>query len=888
MGKYLKLALFLSLSLIMRGKAFSTHLKAGEITSQRISGYQYKFILTIYTDSNSVVNFGVDEPNATLDFGDGNTQTVNRDAPGRISIGNATFKNVYTFIHTFSGNGKYTVSYQRDNRNANILNINGGNSGNTPFYIESSITVNPFLGVNNSPILQYPPIDEGDVGEVFKHNPAAYDPEGDSISYDLGTPLEFKNTPVSNYSLPNLYGGTFNLNPITGDLTWDSPIKAGLYNIVIIIKEWRNGQIIGTIERDMQVLINPHDNRKPVLQIPNDTCVIAGTNFKNVIIKATDPDNDKINLTAISGIFTSVTPKATFNVTNPNPNPAIGIFNWNTTCDLVRDQPYDILFRAEDIHPTGTQLVDLKTWQIKIVAPAPQGLTVSPAAKGLKITWTPYVCTKASKMQIYRKDCDSSKFVVDTCEGGVPPGFKKIADVPISATSYNDTTNVSPGSFYCYVIVATFPVPKGGVSLPSDQTCMVMNLGEPLPTNVTVEKTDSLKGKIKVVWTQPFELDQSLYPGPYQYIVTRALGLTGNSFVPLATFTNLTDTTFIDSLLDTKDAGYNYRVNFYYTKNGNLTQKSSSVAFSSVYLTAIPGGNKATLTWTYQDPWKNEGHYHRIYKETSPDVFTLIDSIFVTGNKGTYTATGLTNGDTTCFYVETEGEYCRSGLPKPLLNKSEIVCIVPHDTLPPCPPYLMGPNACIDDGITQLTVFWKPNKGPGCNKEIKGYNVYYAEHEEDDLTLFAANVPDTFFVDIDNFSLAGCYAVTALNYYGQESAKSNKVCVDLCVYYELPNLITPNRDSHNDVFKPFPIPKNVKQVNFTVFNRWGNRVYFSNNDINLNWPGTDENGQLVASGVYYYEAEVLFKRRLRKKDELKIIKGWVHVVHNDLPPPKEQ
>src|SRR4051812_21755985 len=101
MGKYFKCILFLLLSLIMREKAFSTHLKAGEITSQRISGFQYRFKLTIYTDSNSVINFGVDEPNATLDFGDGNTQTVNRDAPGRISIGNATFKNVYTFIHTY-------------------------------------------------------------------------------------------------------------------------------------------------------------------------------------------------------------------------------------------------------------------------------------------------------------------------------------------------------------------------------------------------------------------------------------------------------------------------------------------------------------------------------------------------------------------------------------------------------------------------------------------------------------------------------------------------------------------------------------------------------------------------------------------------------------------
>ena len=40
-------------------------------------------------------------------------------------------------------------------------------------------------------------------------------------------------------------------------------------------------------------------------------------------------------------------------------------------------------------------------------------------------------------------------------------------------------------------------------------------------------------------------------------------------------------------------------------------------------------------------------------------------------------------------------------------------------------------------------------------------------------------------------------------------------------------------------------------VNIAVFDRWGVRMYQSNNK-NEGWGGTDANGQSVTEGVYYY------------------------------------
>lgn len=105
-------ALVLGLAMVLPVlKAKATHLRAGEITVERVScnSRQFKITVTVYTDTESSVLFGGSQD--ILDFGDGSRtlvpETPNTNYPGGGSIGIAS----RTFIHTFPGQGKYTISY---------------------------------------------------------------------------------------------------------------------------------------------------------------------------------------------------------------------------------------------------------------------------------------------------------------------------------------------------------------------------------------------------------------------------------------------------------------------------------------------------------------------------------------------------------------------------------------------------------------------------------------------------------------------------------------------------------------------------------------------------------------------------------------------------------
>ena len=74
------------------------------------------------------------------------------------------------------------------------------------------------------------------------------------------------------------------------------------------------------------------------------------------------------------------------------------------------------------------------------------------------------------------------------------------------------------------------------------------------------------------------------------------------------------------------------------------------------------------------------------------------------------------------------------------------------------------------------------------------------------------------------------------------------------MYYELPNIFTPNGSDLNELFVPISM-KNVSQANIEIFGRWGNLVYESD-EIMIYWNGEDQNGNEVGEGTYFYVATV--------------------------------
>jgi CHU_C Type IX secretion signal domain len=937
------------------GFAFSanaTHLRAGEITLERVSctDLTFRITITVYTDLGSPIKFG----DGLLDFGDGSkpftTPTI--DNTRRPDLGSEVGTVSFTTIHTFGGPGKYVISYLEANRNAGILNMT--NSVETRFYVETQIIIDPFLGCSNTPRLLVPPIDKGCTGAAFYHNAGAYDPDGDSISYEMTIPKRDKGVLVNGYQDPNapdFYAGldygaanetgdgepTFSINPTTGTLLWNAPGAAGEYNVAFLIKEWRkiNGFWIqiGYVVRDMQIIIEDCLNQRPELEVPADICVEAGT-LINQDIFGFDPDFDSVKIEAFSQVFTINPSPATF---SPNPpefqftSPGVKgklNFSWATTCDHVKEQPYQVVFKISDKSSNGPTLVQFKTWNIQVVGPAPEWKVpvVDLGAKSVQLEWEEYACkVNAVSMQVWRR-VDQFAFIPPECVTGMPDflGYTKIADLPIATTTLNDTNNgkgLAVGAQYCYRLVAVFPAPGGGESYVSQEICIPPILADaPVITNVTVDVTSRTDGKVTIKWMPPFDADPIQFPPPYKYEVFRAEGFSGDIKLLKVTPGQPSDTVFVDDTgLNTQELVYNYRV-VAYANDG--TKVDTSPTASTVRLETSPQFLQIALAWFADVPWSNRTQNyprHLIYRgpaNSTEGQLVLIDSVDVNESSFTYVDEGLDETQTYCYRVMTRGAYGNPLIKEPLNNFSQIICARPNDDDAPCTPSLAiealdceeyFQNYSCGANVFSNTLTWNRPADAACREDIQGYKIYKTstvdgEFESLDIPL----VRDTFYIDANLPSFAGCYKISAVDRAGNESELSEPFCFDNCPYYELPNVFTPNDDGCNELFSAFsdrvsvdedgigpcggPVDledlkrrcaRFVQKVNLTVYNRWGKEVYTyqsgSEKTIYIDWDGRDNNGKELASGVYYYSAEVIFDV-VDPKNQKQLIKGWVQIV----------
>ena len=214
-------------------------------------------------------------------------------------------------------------------------------------------------------------------------------------------------------------------------------------------------------------------------------------------------------------------------------------------------------------------------------------------------------------------------------------------------------------------------------------------------------------------------------------------------------------------------------------------------------------------------------------------MFTLIDSVQGGSNSGAYTDAGtyqnqpLQEKQTYCYYVITQGDYACDTLPQNLLNNSQRICVFLDDKTAPCTPVLsLEPINC--QGFDQLPPYtnqltWNLGTQPCDSSDIAYYTVYYTPSTGQALDSISFT-PDQFFNHQNLVSLAACYEVTATDSSGNQSPRSNRVCLDNCVFFELPNIITPNGDNINDDFRPSPKSRFVKSFVVTIFTRWGDEI----------------------------------------------------------------
>ncbi|MBN2350544.1 MAG: gliding motility-associated C-terminal domain-containing protein [Bacteroidales bacterium] len=846
----------------------ATHNRAGEITYEQISDLTYRFTITTFTYTQSAAN----RYELLVEWGD-NTSSI---APlkSRQELPDFYYHNIYEVEHTFPGPGTFEILVQDPNRNYGVKNI--PNSVNTIFSIKTTMIISSWVGFNNTPELLNFPIDKAALGHVFIHNPSAYDPDGDSLSYRITICTGENGIPIEGYTLPEA-SDSLTINHVTGDLIWNTPVDTGIYNIAIDVEEWRKNIKIGNIVRDMQVGVYYTENNAPVNPPLQSYCVEAGT-YIEFEVTSTDADNDPVIHSMTGGPMNFSGDSAIFDTDSMGFGFVTSTFSWQTTCDHVRKQPYQFVLKSEDDN-NDIDLVDLSNFSITVLGKAPENLGVIPGSDEIILSWDVSLCAKATGYRIYRKE-GSSGFIPDSCENGVPEytGYKLIDVVSgLNNTEYHDNNKgegLVQGIEYCYMITAYFA--DGAESFASKEACTTLIPGTPALLNVSVVEIDDTEGEIFLSWAKPLGVDTLAPIGPYEYQVLRKQNLEDNFEIIASINTpDLNDTIYSDTLLNTIQYPYYYSVILFNNTPGDRFQIGTSEIASSLYLDIGSSDNKLLLNFRKKVPWLNTEYVvYRLNPNTA-----VFDSIGIT-SESSYLDENLTNGVLHTYQVKSMGWRPLNEMDYYNENYSHIQSAIPIDTVPPCPPELTVQSFC--DSMMNVLTWTNPNNY--CTDDVVRYNIYYTPVYPANLILLDSIVSpeaplDTTYVHYPDETLAACYYVTAVDSFANESAPSILQCVDICVFYELPNVFSPNGDAKNDIYYSKNLNDYVKTVDMKIYNRWGQLVY-QTADPDINWNGRQQqNNKLVPSGVYYYICDV-YEPRITGLVVRNLV-GFIHVYSEE-------
>lgn len=881
----------------------ATHNRAGEIIV-RSSGdctnpnNQLTVCATIITYTETFAT-DVDRDSLDIFWGDGTIQLIGRTLeeflPGGIK------KNEYEMCHTYDGFGRYLISFQDANRVAMIQNIINQQSVNIPFSVSTSFFLpNPIpFGCNSSPELTQIPIEAACIGSPWTHNPGAFDVDGDSLAYAFTTPQSAPGIPIDGFVDPNdAFPGAASLfiDERTGQITWDAPVRAGEYTLAFIVTSYRNGIPMDTLIRDMQIIVEECNNLPPSLEVPTEEiCVVAGelVEFSVFAGAPVEDENQLVRLEANGRPFNLANSPATF---TPDDfvfqnDPLVKRFSWQTTCEHMSEQPYIVVFRAEDnffqLDNSGREggLATLKAVSIKVVPPPPTGLQTVADDAQIVLTWDkPQQCEDEDDplflgFTVWRRE-GSNPFMPDTCETGLAGrGYDRLT--PFETSEMLDDRyvyideDIERGKTYCYRVIAIFgrPIPNIGLvfgkieSPPSEEICVQLARDIPILTKVDVLSTGTTDGEIDVCWLLPEAdaLDTLLNMGPYRYVLSRAEGQTEDpaAFDEVATFTTqffneTVDLCFSDAGLNTEALAYSYRIELFVENETEPIEPGQPA--SSVRLNGAPTDEAVDLNWSALVPWTN----------TSYEVFRRLPGaadyeLLTTTTQSALRDGGLENGLEYCYFIRASGTYSVDNIPSPLINRSQELCLTPLDNVPPCPPTLAVTSVCdrgvdctVQDNLFN-TLNWTPDPGI-CADDVAGYRVYFGRDSSSVPEQIADVGADVLtFEHMPEGGITGCYYVSAYDFLDNESDFSNQVCIVNCPIYILPNAFTPNADGQNELF----VPRGrcfVERVDFKIFNRWGQLV-FETEDPALNWDGNNLNGDPLPDGTYHYVGKV-FERRL--------------------------
>ncbi|WP_082685098.1 gliding motility-associated C-terminal domain-containing protein [Hymenobacter sedentarius] len=343
--------------------AQATHIVGGEMELVHNTGESYTLLLNLYFDA---VNGNVSVLDADLTASIFEKSTNNRMTNVVLPLSSNTFVNytnpacaqptlstrklVYSKLitltaDTYNSPQGYYVAVERCCRNYSISNIVAPNNAAQTFYLEFPAVVRGGKPFYDSTPRIFPALaDYACRNELFYYDFGGQDADGDSLVYDLVTPLNgHANATVPKpaaadaapYALIKWNPGLSTLNQIPGAPTLEigrnsgrltvRPTSLGLFVFGVRCAEYRRGEKIGESRRDFQLMVlNCAVNTKPSLKLlpapaspttyrpGRDTLHFVPGGNRCVRLRFTDPDpNSRLTLSLTPVNFSGLLPTFT-------------------------------------------------------------------------------------------------------------------------------------------------------------------------------------------------------------------------------------------------------------------------------------------------------------------------------------------------------------------------------------------------------------------------------------------------------------------------------------------------------------------------------------------------------------------------------------------------
>lgn len=269
----------------------ASHAAGAELIYEWVSDSTYRFYFKFYRDctgapaprrvqmcytntcTNQVGSIFLDSLTGTLPNGSNNgtevaTGCANQPSTCESSTSAVPGYREWWYSDTFRlpvncDNWRFSVTIA--NRNTSVNLVNG-----IPLYVETTL-YSVTAPQNSSPVFSVKPVPYVCINSPYRYNNGGVDPNGDSVAFQVINPLDGStncNVAPTNatftsaspsYSIPSnpfQTNNTFNISASTGELTF-TPGLQGAQTVTVRANEYRNGNLIGSVMRDIQVQVLP-------------------------------------------------------------------------------------------------------------------------------------------------------------------------------------------------------------------------------------------------------------------------------------------------------------------------------------------------------------------------------------------------------------------------------------------------------------------------------------------------------------------------------------------------------------------------------------------------------------------------------------------------------